>query len=150
MAGVNIVHIAYKGSGPAANDLLSGQVQMAFAASTSVMSHVKAGRLRALAVTTAQPSVVVPGLPTAAASGLPGFESAVMVGILAPAKTPAAIIDRLNREIVRVVHLPELKEKFLSVGMEPVGSTPAQLGATMKSEIVRLGKVIKDAGIRGE
>ena len=150
MAGVNIVHVPYKGAGPASIDLVAGQVQLAFGNTTSVMPHVKSGRLRALAVASVQPSALVPGLPTVASSGLPGFESAAMVGILAPARTPAAVIDRLNREIVRVLNLPDVKEKFANVGMETVGSAPAQLGATMKFEIARLGKVIKDAGIRGD
>jgi len=150
MAGVNIVHVPYKGAGPASIDLVAGQVQLAFGNTTTVMPHVKAGRLRALAVSTAQPSVLVPGLPTVASAGLPGFESASMVGILGPARTPSAIVERLNRELVRVLNLPDVKEKFSNVGMETVGSTPAHLNATMKSEIARLGKVIRDAGIRGD
>ncbi len=150
MAGVNIVHVPYKGAGPASIDLVAGQVQLAFGNTTTVMPHVKAGRLRALAVSTAQPSALVPGLPTVASSGLTGFESASMVGILGPARTPSAIVERLNRELVRVLNLPDVKEKFSNVGMETVGSTPAHLNATMKSEIARLGKVIRDAGIRGD
>lgn len=148
MAGVNIVHVPYKGSGPALNDLIAGQVQMMFG--LSVMAHVRSGRLRALAVTTAEPSRLAPGLPTVAASGLPGFESAVIYSVLAPAGTPAAIIQRLNQDIIRFLNGAEVKALLLNDGSEPVGSTPAQLSVTVKSEIARWGKVIKDNRIRAE
>ena len=149
MAGVNIVHIPYKGAGPATNDLLGGQVQLAFGNATSVTPHVKSGRLRALAVTTAEPSMLYPALPTVAAS-LPGYESASLVGIFVPAKTPAALVNRLNREIVRILNQADVKEKFFNSGVEVVGSSPAEFAATIKSEIARMGKVIKDVGIRAE
>ena len=147
MAGVNIVRISYKGSGAATADLLSGRVQMAFFSATSVIPHVKSGKLLALAVTSAEPSVLFPGLPTIAASGVPGYESAQMYGVFAPAGTPSSVIARLNREIVQVIGQADAKEKLLGVGSEPVGSTPQELVFKMKSEIERLGKVIKDAGI---
>ena len=148
MAGVNIVYIPYKGSGLAIIDLISGNVQLMFATAGSVTSHMKSGRLKALAVTSARPSELVPGLPTVAASGVPEYESVSIFGAFAPAKTPAPIISRLNQEILLLLNKPDVKEKFLNSGVETVGSTPEQFAATIKSEVARLGKVIKDAGIR--
>ena len=123
---------------------------MTITGATAVMPLVTSGKLRALAVTSAQPTSLVPGLPTPAASGLPGYESASVVGFLAPAKTPAAIINRLNQEVVRVLNTAEVKDKFLSFGIETVGNSPAQFGASIKSDIARMGKLIKDAGIKAE
>ncbi len=148
LAGVNIVRIPYKGNGPAMNDLLGGQVQMMFATASGVMSLAKAGKLRALAVTSAQPTALVPGLPTVAASGVPGYEAVQLLALFAPAKTPAALIDRLNQEIVRAVNRPEVKQKFFDSGNDVIGSSPKELANKMKSEIALWGKVIKDAGIR--
>jgi tripartite-type tricarboxylate transporter receptor subunit TctC len=147
MAGVNIVHVPYKGNALIVNDLIGGQVQMTIISAGSVMEHVKAGRLKALAITSGQPSALLPDLPTIAASGVPGYESATVYAIFAPAKTPNAIIRRLNQEIVRVLSRPEVKEKLFSAGVEIIGSSPEQLAATIKSEMVRMGKVIKDARI---
>ncbi len=149
MAGVNIVHVPYKGSAPSLGDLLSGQLQLMFTPGTVVTSHVKSGRLRLLAVSSLRPSALYPDVPTVAAT-LPGYESAATIGVFAPVKTPATVINRLNHEIVQVLNKPEVKEKFLSIGVETVGNTPQELGAWMKMEIARMGKVIKDAGIRGE
>ena len=146
MAGVNIVRIAYKGGGPALIDLLSGQVHMSFANAGPVMAHVKAGRLRALAVTSAKPSALAADLPTVAASGVPGYEAAAIVDMFAPAKTPDAVVVRLNRELVRVLNQADVKERFLASGGEAVGSTPQELTDVMKSEIARLGKLVK-AGV---
>ena len=112
-----------------------------------MIPHVKSGKLLALAVTSAEPSVLFPGLPTIAASGVPGYESAQMYGVFAPAGTPSSVIARLNREIVQVIGQADAKEKLRGVGSEPVGSTPQELVFKRKSEIARLGKVIKDAGI---
>ena len=150
MAGVDIVRVAYRGGGPALTDLMAGQVQLMFSVTGSVAPHMKSGRLKALAVTSAQPTQLAPGLPTVAASGLPGFESVSNAGIFAPARTPRPIVDKLNQEIVRALARPDVKEKFLDSGVEAVGSTPAQLEAAVKSEMVKMGKVIKDAGIREE
>lgn len=150
MTGVRIVRIAYRGNGPAINDLIGGQVQLMFPTVGEVASHVKSGGLRALAVTTAQPSALAPGLSTVAASGLPGYESASILGILAPAKTPTAIIKHLNQEIVRVLNRADVKERFFKAGLETMGSSPEQFAATVKSETLKWGKVIKEAGIRGK
>jgi tripartite-type tricarboxylate transporter receptor subunit TctC len=148
-AGVNIVQVNYKGIGLAFNDVIGGQVQLMFPTAGSVIPHVRSGRLRALAVTTLEPSGLFPGLPTVAAS-VPGYESTAPLAVFAPAKTPAALINRLNQEIVRVLNTTEVKEKFLNVGIEPVGSSPEQLAARIKSDMTHLGKLIKDAGIRGD
>ena len=112
------------------------------------MPHVKSGRLRALAITSAQPSPLMPGLPTVAASGLPGYDAESLYGLFAPANTPAAIINRLNQETVRYLTMPETKERFLNAGLETAGGSPEQLLATVKSDMAKWGKLIKDAGIR--
>ncbi len=147
MAGVDVVRILYKGMGPALIDLMSGQVHVAFGTASSATPHIRSGRLRALAVTSAQPTPVFPGLPTLAAT-LPGYEAGSVYGVFAPARTPAAIINRLNREIVRHLQTAEVKERFLNVGVDVIGSTPAELAAAVRSDRERLGKMIKDAGIR--
>jgi tripartite-type tricarboxylate transporter receptor subunit TctC len=148
MAGVDLMRIGYRGGGPALNDVLAGQVKVMFATSGSVTSHVQSGRLKALAVTSAEPSALTPGLPTVAASGVPGYSSEAIYGFWAPARTPAAIMARLNQEAVRVLNQPEVKERFFRSGVETVGSTPEQFAATIKAETARLAKVLESAGIR--
>ncbi len=148
LAGVNIVHVPYKGTASSITALISGEVQLTITDAGLITPHVKSGKLRALAVTSADPSALFPGLPTVAASGLPGYEAVGRTGIWAPAKTPSAIIDRLNQEVVRALKLPDLKEKFLNAGVEAVGSSPEQFAAIIKAEIVTLGNLIKDAGIK--
>lgn len=150
MTGVSIVRVPYKGSGPALNALIGGQVQLMFAAAAAVAPHIRAGRVRALAVTSAQPSPLAPGLPTVAASGVPGYEAVQMSGVLAPARTPDAILNRLNQEIVRILQRPEIKEKFFNAGVETVGGTAEHFSQTMRSEMNRLGKLIREAGIRDD
>ena len=150
MAGVDIVRINYKSTGTALNDVIAGQVQLIFATAASVTPHMKSGRLTALAVTSAQPSALFAGLPTVAASGVPGYEAVQMNGIFAPAKTPAAVVSRLNQEIVRALNQPETREKLLNTGVEPVGTSPQEFASKIKSEMTRLGKLIKDVGIRDE
>jgi tripartite-type tricarboxylate transporter receptor subunit TctC len=147
LAGVNLVRIGYKGGGPALLDLVSGQVKVMFASAGSVAPHMKAGRLKALAVSSAQPSALVPGLPTIAASGVPGYAAEAIYGFWAPTKTPAAILARMNQELVRFLRLPETKQRFFASGVETVGSSPEEFAAVIKSESDRLGKVITSAGI---
>ena len=146
MAGVKLVRVAYKSGSQEITDLMSGQVQLAFSNAASVAPHLKSGRLKPLAVTSPKPSAQAPDLPTIAAS-LPGYETIGITGIYAPAKTPAAIINRLNREIVRFINQPDAKEKLLNAGQEIVGSSPNVLATTMKSEMAKWNKLIKDAGI---
>jgi tripartite-type tricarboxylate transporter receptor subunit TctC len=148
MAGVNMVVVPYKGSGPVITALLGGEVLMTFSNAAAIAPHVKSGRLKALAVTSAQPSPLAPELPTVAASGLPGYESTSIYGMLAPAKTPAPIITRLNQDIVKFLVQPEVKQKFLNSGVETVGNSPREFAAAIRSDMTKLGKVIKDAGIR--
>jgi tripartite-type tricarboxylate transporter receptor subunit TctC len=148
MAGIDIVRISYKGAGAALTDLIGGQVQMTFATASSVTPHLKSGRLRALGVSSPRPSVLLPGLTTIAAAGLPGYESQSLQGVFAPAGVPSAILQRLNQDIVRFLHSAEAKEKFLLVGVETAGTTPEQFTASMKTEMARMGKVIRDAGIK--
>ena len=148
MAGINIVHIGYKGTGPALIALLAGETHMMFATPGSVDPHAKSGKLKALAVTSRAPSALAPGLPTVSESGLPGYEATAMIVLLAPAGTPAAIVTRLNEEIVKVLHLPDAKERLVTAGTEVVASSPAHLVQVMKAEMPKWGKVIRQAGIR--
>jgi len=148
MAGVDIVRIGYKGAGPGLNDLIANQIQVMFPTAGAASPHVKSGRVKALAVTSAERSSVAPELPTIAASGLPGYETIAIYGIFAPAGTPQAIIERFNREISGILATADVKEKFLGMGMEAIGGSPAQLTARVKSDMVRTGKLIRDAGIR--
>ena len=148
MAGINIVRVNYKGAGPALNALLAGEVQLMLPTAGAATPHMKSGRIRVLAVTSAEPSPFAPGIPTVAASGLPGYESIALYAVFAPARTPRPVIDKLNEEIVRLVNRPDMKEKLINAGLEPAGGSPSQLAAMVKSEMARMGKVIKDAGIR--
>ncbi len=148
MAGVNLVQVNYKGAALALNDVVSGRVEVMFATATSAAPHVSAGRLRALAVTTAQPSSVMPGLPTVAASGLPGYASESTLGLFAPAATPRAIIARLNAETVAVLNTVETRDRLLKSGIDVQTSTPAEFAAAIKADMARSGKIIRAAGIR--
>ena len=150
MTGVNMTHIPYKGAGAAMIDIISGQVQVIFAVPNSVVAHAKSGRLRALAVTSAEPSALLPGLPTVAASGVPGYESVGIYGIFTTAKTPDAIVQRLHQEIVRVINTEDAKKRLFGSGLELVGGTPEQFDAKFRSESARMEKVVKTAGIRLE
>ena len=150
MANVSMNHVPYKGAGPAFVDLISGQVSMYFGSQPSSLPHIKAGKVRALAVTSARRSALAPDLPTIAESGLPGFESIQWYGLLAPAKTPSSILDKLNRNFVSVLTMPEVKERLFAQGYEVVGGTREQFGAFIKSEIAKWAKVVKEAGIRVE
>jgi tripartite-type tricarboxylate transporter receptor subunit TctC len=150
MAAVNLVQVSYRGAALALNDLLSGRVQVMFATALVAKPHVASGKLTALAVTSARPSALMPGLPTVAASGLPGYESAATLGAFAPAATPAAIITLLNREMVQVLNEPEAKQRLFGAGIEVVGSTPKQFADAIKADMKRTGQVIRQAGIRIE
>ena len=149
-AGVDMVHVPYKGSGQAVIDLLGGQVQMMFSGMSSVMQHIKAGKLRALAVTGAQRSPAVPDVPTIAESGFPGFEATAWYGVLAAARTPKPIVNRLHDEIVRALALPDVKERLNNVGFELVGGTPDEFAVFIKSEIAKWTRVVRDAHISAE
>ena len=150
MAGTKITHVPYKGGGPAMVDLLGGQINLIFATAASAVGHVKSGKIRALAVTTAKRSQLVPELPTVAEAGLPGFEANNWYGVVVPAKTPRPIVDRLNREFTAVLNMPDIKEVLFKQGLDAAPSTPEAFGAYIKSETVKWAKVIKAAGAKAE
>jgi tripartite-type tricarboxylate transporter receptor subunit TctC len=150
MTGLDIVRINYKGTAPAVNALLAGEVQVMFTGAGSIMMHVKSGRLRTLAVTTAERSPLTPGLPTVAESGLPGYEFTSVVGIFAPAKTPPAIVSLLSQEIIKVLKQPAVNEMLFESGVAALGSTPEDFSARVKGDIDRWRKVIRDTGIQVE
>jgi tripartite-type tricarboxylate transporter receptor subunit TctC len=146
MAGVDMLHVPYKGSGPAVSDLIGGQVNMMFDNMPSSLPHVKAGRLRAIAVTSAKRSPAAPDVPTIAESGVPGYEAVAWFGVLAPAGTPPAIVNKLNAEIVKVLKSPDVAQRLASQGAEPVSNTPEEFSAYIKTEMVKWAKVIKASG----
>ncbi len=146
-AGIRMARVGYRGTPPALNALMSGEVQVMFPVAAAATPHMQSGRLRALAVTSPKPSVLAPGLPTVAASGLPGYESEMMMALFAPVDTPAAIVQRLSQEMVKTLSDKDVKDKFLKLGVETIGSTPDELVAAVKSEIDRLAKVIKSTGM---
>jgi tripartite-type tricarboxylate transporter receptor subunit TctC len=150
MAGVDMVHVPYKGLSPALTDLLSGQVQLMFSSVVAILPHIKAGKLRALAVTGAKRLASLPELPTIAESGLPGYEASSWYGILAPAGTPRNIVARLNAELTKALEQPEVRASLLAEGAEPVGGSPEAFAAHIRAEKERLGKLIRDAKIRLE
>ena len=149
-AGIHLQHVPYKGSGQAVIDLVGGQVQCMVSGMSSVMPHIKAGRLRPLAVTGSRRSPAMPELPTIAESGFPKFEATAWYGVLAPAGTPPAIVTRLHDETLRALQLPDVKERLGYVGFEIVGSTPAAFGAYIKSEIRKWAPVVKASGAKPE
>ncbi len=150
MAGIDIVHVAYRGVGAAVNDVIAGRVQMMVPNAGAVLQHAKTGKLRVLAVGSAKPSVFFPGVPTVAEAGLPGYEAVASYACSRRLARRPALIERLNREIVNVLRTPDLKEKFFNTTTDVIGSTPAELTAHMKAEVARLGKVIRAADIRAE
>lgn len=150
MAGINLVHVPYKGVGLAMNDLIGGQIQLMFSNLLSSLPHVRAGRLRALGVTTTKRSPAIPDLPTIDEAGLRGYEATNWFGVLAPAGTPKQVVTKLNADIVKVLHLPNVKDRLSSQGADPVGSSPEAFAAHIKSEIARWKMVITQAGIKAD
>lgn len=148
LTGINLVHIPYKGAGPAVTDLVGGHLDLMFENLPTVLPHVRSGKLRALAVGTKKRSALVPEYPTISEAGVPGYESSTAFGVLAPAKTPAAVIDRLNREIVKILNSPDVKERLSAQGLEAVGGTPQQYAAHLREELAKYGRIVKAAGIR--
>ena len=148
MTGTQIVHVPYKGGGPAAIALLSGEVEMIFGEPTTLVAHVKSGRLRGIAVTSARRSLALPEFPTVAEAGVPGYEVVSWHGVLAPAAVSKEIIARLNAEFNRVIAAPDMKSRMLNQGFEPVGGAPEQFGEHIRAEIAKWAPIIKAAGLK--
>jgi tripartite-type tricarboxylate transporter receptor subunit TctC len=149
MTKTDIVHVPYKGIGPALTGLIANEVQVMCSTAAALAPFTKSGKLKALAVTSSKPSPLLPGLPTVATT-VPGYEIVLWTGLFAVGKPPRPVINRLNQEIARALNSAEIREKFFNAGVETVGNTPEQFTAIIKSEIVSFGKVIKDAGIKGD
>jgi tripartite-type tricarboxylate transporter receptor subunit TctC len=148
MAGVQITHIPYKGSAPALQDLLAGQVQLMFDNLPPSLPQIKAGKLRALAVTSLTRAPALPDVPTLSESGLPGFEASSWFGILAPAGTPAPIVAKLNAEVAKWLATPEAREKLLKQGANPAGGTPEDFAKHIAAETAKWAKVVKESGAK--
>ena len=147
MGGVQMLHVPYKGSGPLTTDLLGGQITMSFDTITPVLPHIKAGKLRALAVTTNKRSAALPDVPTLDETGLKGFNLGTWFGVLAPAATPRDIVARLSTELARIVNSPEFRKKMDDIGAEPVGNTPEQMARQIAEDTERFARLVKDAKV---
>jgi tripartite-type tricarboxylate transporter receptor subunit TctC len=150
MAGTKLVHVPYKGGGPAMGDLVGGQIDLIFATTASAIPQIKAGRIKGIAVTTAKRSALMPELPTISESGLAGFDANNWYGIVVPAKTPRAIIDQINAEVTKILSMPDVKATLFNQGLDPAGGTPEQFGAYIKAERIKWAKVIKASGAKAE
>jgi tripartite-type tricarboxylate transporter receptor subunit TctC len=150
MTATEMVHIPFKGTGAAMIDLLGGQVQLALASAISSMPHLNTGKLRGLAVTTLKRSPVIPDFPTVAESGVPGYSVDGWYAVVLPAKTPPAIVNKLNKELVRLLDTPAVVEALAKDGAVPAGSTPAQLFETIRAELDKWSRVVKSAGLKME
>ncbi len=148
MTGTDLVHVPYKGSAPAMTDLLAGQVQAFFDNAPNALPHVRAGKLRALAVTTSTRSSFAPDLPTVAEGGVPGYEITAWFGVVAPSGTPGDIVQKLNAEALRFIALPETRDRFIKAGVEPAGGTADQFSQHLRSEVAKWAKVVKDSGAK--
>ncbi|MFM2118913.1 MAG: hypothetical protein RL722_381, partial [Pseudomonadota bacterium] len=147
LTGTDFMHVPYKGSGPMATDLLGGQISMSFDTITPVLPHIKAGKLRALAVTTARRSTALPDVPTLDEAGLKGFDIGTWFGVLAPAATPREIVTRLNTEMVKIIRSPEFRKRMEEIGAEPIGNTSEQMAAQIKTETEKFARLVKDAKV---
>jgi tripartite-type tricarboxylate transporter receptor subunit TctC len=150
MTGMQLLHVPYKGSGPLTSDLIGGQVQMSFDTITPVLPHIKAGKLKALAVTTARRSSALPNVPTLDESGLKGFDLGTWFGVLAPAATPKEVVARLSTELVRIIQSPEFRQRMQDIGAEPVGNTPAEMGRQIAADTARYATLVKSAKVVAE
>jgi tripartite-type tricarboxylate transporter receptor subunit TctC len=149
-AGIQLTHVPYKGSPPAYTDLFSGNIQLMFDAIPAVLPHAKSGKLRALAVGSSTRSPFLPDVPTVAESGYPGFEAVGWIGIAAPAKTPDAILDKINAEIAKLLATADTKERLASLGVTPAADSRAHFTSFVRSEIAKWGKLIKDANVKAD
>jgi tripartite-type tricarboxylate transporter receptor subunit TctC len=147
IAGVELLHVPYKGSAPLTTDLLGGQVDMSFDTLTPLVQHIKGGKLRALAVTTAKRSSTLPDVPTLAEAGIKDFNQGTWFGILAPAGAPKEVVAKLNAEMVRIIQSPEFRKRMEEIGAEPVGDTAAQMAAQIKDDTAKYAKLVKEAKV---
>jgi tripartite-type tricarboxylate transporter receptor subunit TctC len=150
MAGVDILHVPFKGAGPAMIDTMGGHTKVGFGSITSAIPHIRSGKLRALGIGDKRRSPALPDVPTIDEAALPGYEAGNWIGLVAPAGTPALVVERLNKEIAAILDTPEAQKQFANEGAEVVKITPAEFGAFMQSELVKWGKVVKDAGIKAQ
>ena len=150
LAGVDILHVPYKGSAPAVTDLLGGQVQLMFDNTPNVLPHVKAGKLRALGSSRTKRDALTPDVPTIAEAGVPGYDLSVWFGMVAPAGTPKEVVQKLNAEVIKILAMPDVRERFLAQGVEPQGSTPEQFAEHIRSQMAKWGKLVQDAGVKAE
>jgi tripartite-type tricarboxylate transporter receptor subunit TctC len=150
LAGVQIVHIPYKGSAPAVTDLLGGQVHLMFDNVPNVLPHVKAGKLVALGQTGTKRSPLIADIPTVAEAGVAGYEVTVWFGLVAPAGTPREVVQKLNAEVLRILAMPDVRERFLAQGVEPAGGTPEQFSEHIRTQMAKWAKVVADAGVKAE
>ena len=148
MAGIKLENVPYKTTVMSVTGVLNGEAQMTMADAALAIPHIKAGKLKGLAVTSLDPSALVPGMPSVSQSGVPGYEAIGVTVALAPARTPAPIVNKLSQEIARFVKTPEVRERFLGMGEEVVGGTPEQLGAKIDDDMTKIGKLVKDLGLR--
>lgn len=149
-AAIDVLQVPYKGSSGVTNDLLAGVVDVQMDNMVTLMPHVKAGKIRAFGVSSLERLQALPDLPTLAEAGLPGFETGTWYGIVAPAGTPAPIVDKLSREIARIVQLPDVQQNLLNLGLQPFATTPSEYSAFIKSEIAKFAKIVKTAGVKAE
>jgi tripartite-type tricarboxylate transporter receptor subunit TctC len=147
-AGIQLVHVPYKGAGPAAVDVTAGQIQGLFTSAVNALQHARTGRVRMVGVTTAKRAAAIPEVPTFAESGVPGYELMTWYGVLAPAGTPRAVVDRVNQEVAAVIKLPDVQSRLVADGVEPAGSSPEEFAAMIKRELARIAKIIKTANIQ--
>ncbi|MBL8307832.1 MAG: tripartite tricarboxylate transporter substrate binding protein [Rubrivivax sp.] len=147
LAGIELLHIPYKGSGPLTTDLLGGQVTMSFDTVTPVLPHIKAGKLRALAVTTGKRSSALPDVPTLAEAGLKGFDIGTWFGVLAPAGTPRDVVARLSSEMMKIIQSPEFRKRMDEIGAEPIGNTPEQMARQIRDDTEKFARLVRDAKV---
>lgn len=147
LAGVDLLHVPYKGSAPLTTDLLGGQIDMSFDTLTPVVQHIKAGKLRAVAVTTAKRSSTLPDVPTLAESGMKEFDQGTWFGILAPAGTPKEVVTRLNTELVKIIQSPDFRKRMEEIGAEPIGNTPAEMEAQIRNDTAKYARLVKEAKV---
>ena len=150
MAGIDMLHVPYKGSTAAHPDLLSGQVPVMFDTVVAIAPHVKSGKVRALGVTTTRRSAVLPDVPPISQAGIPGYDTSTWGGVLAPGGTPADIVAKLNAEIARILKMPDVRERMMNAGSEPGGGTPGQFKAFIDAEMIKWAKVVKDSGAKAD